>query len=208
MEEKRYNNIDISKGIGIFLVVYGHFGGIPNLNPSYFSVLYQFVYTFHMPLFMALSGFLFGKLFSEDFSYKSFIIKKAKRLIIPYITYSLLLFIIKYAAGFFVTLKYPLLLNDAIYFILVQPNIGFASFLWFIYTLFLIFCIVPFFKKINHLFIISLILYFIPFPPYFCIGLVAKYLIYFTIGIYMYRYILSDKKTKRPFAVFVFTSLL
>lgn len=207
VHSKEYNNIFVAKGIGIFLVVLGHFEGVPGYMPKYFIWLHELIYTFHMPLFMALSGFLFGKLFSSQFNYRLFIKKKVKRLLIPYFTLSLLLLIVKYTSGFFVELNHPPVLSDVLYNIFVQPNIGFAAFLWFIYTLFLIFCIVPFFKKLSHLFIVGIILFFIPFPPYFCIDLVAKYLIYFTIGIYIYRQFVTGKTIKRPFLVFVFTLL-
>lgn len=40
--------VDIAKGIGILLVVYGHLKN--PFNP--------FIYAFHMPLFFFLSGFL------------------------------------------------------------------------------------------------------------------------------------------------------
>lgn len=55
---------DILKGFGIILVVFGHCiqvgnGAVFNAEALYFSdKLYQFIYSFHMPLFMIVSGYL------------------------------------------------------------------------------------------------------------------------------------------------------
>ena len=49
IEKKHYESIDIAKGIGILLVVFGHLTvGKQNV--------YSFIYSFHMPLFFLLSG--------------------------------------------------------------------------------------------------------------------------------------------------------
>ncbi len=49
---KRIEFIDISKGIGILLVIIGHM----NINQS----LLQYIMSFHMPLFIILSGMTFN----------------------------------------------------------------------------------------------------------------------------------------------------
>ncbi|MCD4694754.1 MAG: acyltransferase family protein, partial [Bacteroidales bacterium] len=51
MGKQRFEWIDIAKGIGILLVVYGHCQPPPLIE--------KFVYAFHMPLFFFISGFLF-----------------------------------------------------------------------------------------------------------------------------------------------------
>lgn len=63
----RYQTIDIARGIGILLVIYGHF------LQSFFQpdaplvfMQYQFVYAFHMPLFFILSG-LVGQIAPTNF---------------------------------------------------------------------------------------------------------------------------------------------
>ena len=45
--------IDVLKGIGIILVVIGH--------TSMENPLVKWIYVFHMPLFFALSGYMFGR---------------------------------------------------------------------------------------------------------------------------------------------------
>ena len=54
MESKRIEAIDIAKGIGIFLVVIGHFINMCNY-PG------RVIYSFHMPLFFFLSGICFNE---------------------------------------------------------------------------------------------------------------------------------------------------
>ena len=52
INKKRIEWVDIAKGIGIFLMVMGH-TGIPRIGN-------QWIYSFHMPLFFFISGFLFN----------------------------------------------------------------------------------------------------------------------------------------------------
>ena len=49
---KRNQSIDVAKAIGIILMVVGHFNGLP-------LWLEKWIFSFHMPLFFVLSGYLF-----------------------------------------------------------------------------------------------------------------------------------------------------
>ena len=79
MGKQRFEWIDIAKGIGILLVVYGHCQPPPLIE--------KFVYAFHMPLFFFISGFLFRH---KAGSFHRFIKGKVKRLLIPYFVFSLI----------------------------------------------------------------------------------------------------------------------
>ena len=59
MPSHRIEYLDIAKGIGMILVYIGHCR-IPGDNP-----LFQWIYSFHMPLFFFISGLLFKR---RDFS--------------------------------------------------------------------------------------------------------------------------------------------
>ncbi len=72
---EKYGFIDLLKGIGIFLVVWGH-----TMLPR--SVL---IYSFHMPLFFFISGFLY-----KNKPLKEFLSSKIIRLYVPYILFTLL----------------------------------------------------------------------------------------------------------------------
>ena len=67
--KKYFASIDVARTIGIFLVVLGHAfpdaslqGGIQN---SVWRVEFNIIYSFHMPLFIFLSGFVSEK-YSTD----------------------------------------------------------------------------------------------------------------------------------------------
>lgn len=81
---KRIKEIDALKGVLILLVVLGH-SGIKNTN---------IVYWFHMPAFFLISGFLFNRTNLDLPIHKNFITKKILNLIIPYISYLLLIILI------------------------------------------------------------------------------------------------------------------
>ncbi|MBO5721458.1 MAG: acyltransferase family protein, partial [Bacteroidales bacterium] len=78
-----YKEINILKGIAIILVVFGHIELLYAFNA--YGFIRNFIYTFHMPLFMSISGYLYAKHHNTSNNYLSFIKGKAKRLLLPYI---------------------------------------------------------------------------------------------------------------------------
>ena len=66
MGKERYLSVDWVRGLGIILVVIGHSlsyntaSGI-NENSLLRSILYDWIYGFHMPLMFAVSGVTFSK---------------------------------------------------------------------------------------------------------------------------------------------------
>ena len=77
---KREDWIDIAKGIGILLVIIGHSSGRP-------MVLRQFIYSFHMPLFFIISGYVYNHDKWKNKGIKQFIIRRARDYIIPYFVF-------------------------------------------------------------------------------------------------------------------------
>ncbi len=103
-QQKRIDFLDIAKGIAIILVVIGHaiqFGS----GSSYYAselylddLLYKIIYSFHMPFFMLISGYLYY--FSvKKHSAKDIIISRIKSLLIPIFVYATLKFILKAING-------------------------------------------------------------------------------------------------------------
>lgn len=80
---KRLLEFDIAKAICIMLVVMGH--NVPDDSPYWWQTTHDIIYTFHMPLFMFASGFIYIA-FKKDESYFHFLQKKVLRLMVPYIT--------------------------------------------------------------------------------------------------------------------------
>lgn len=75
MDNKRLDYLDFAKGIGIIFVLIGHTFFIPKYLQGY-------IYSFHMPLFFVLSGFVF----STKYPFKVFLKKKTKTLLLPFVS--------------------------------------------------------------------------------------------------------------------------
>ena len=96
--KKYYNEITIAKGIGILLVVLGHAlkqTGVSNVPRN---ALISIIYSFHMPLFFVLSGFVSVKIlqYSKMTEYINYIKSRATRLLIPYFVMGILYMPLKY----------------------------------------------------------------------------------------------------------------
>lgn len=59
LQKKRLNWVDWAKTFGIFLVVFGHSFNPSSSEWSWELELLNLIYSFHMPLFFFLSGYLF-----------------------------------------------------------------------------------------------------------------------------------------------------
>jgi len=82
MDSTRLEYIDIAKGIGIILVVIGH-----TTN----GVVCQWIYSFHMPLFLLISGFLFDiKKYPVGIK---FVKKRTHQILVPCIIFTALFLI-------------------------------------------------------------------------------------------------------------------
>ena len=92
--EKRLEFVDLLKGVAIFLMVMGHFlawqwGGTLNsqmpTDIAHINVVGKFIYSFHMPLFFFLSGYVFNLKQKEwsinDYSFQ--LLKRVRQLLIP-----------------------------------------------------------------------------------------------------------------------------
>ena len=116
IKHKRMDYIDNLKGLLIVLVVLGHC--IQNFLPNYEgNIVFRFIYSFHMPFFFFVSGFVSYK---DHIGWKS-IWRRFKQLMIPFFAWA----IIK-----------ALILQDfhILPHIIVHPDNG----LWFLYALFFI----------------------------------------------------------------------
>lgn len=77
----RFPYLDILKGLGIFFVVFGHI--------THINILREYIWSFHMPLFFFISGFLHN----SNSYFKEFLKKKIKSLYIPYILFFFITFL-------------------------------------------------------------------------------------------------------------------
>ena len=79
------NYITIAKAIGIILMVIGH-SGCP-------SLLFRFIYLFHMPLFFFCSGIFFKEIISKEDAFV-FLKKRVMGLYVPFVKWSVLFLLI------------------------------------------------------------------------------------------------------------------
>lgn len=205
--------IYIAKGIAIILIVIGHFQ--PTLSPPYWQDLRDIVYTFHIQVFLFLSGFLFAgdKVITSLPQYRDFIRKKARRLLVPFISVAAIIFALKIVGGRFDDLIYPVNLTTCMNLVL-NPIESFAPTLWFLYVLFEIFVVVGLgyclIGNENIILILSILLFFLPWVFIFMIGPLFYYLPVFLIGYIFYRHniINKNKYSLGIITILLFISLL
>lgn len=120
--KKRIEYIDFFKGIGIILMIMGHVG--------FGSGFDYFIHSFHMPMFFLISGYLFN----GSGSFKKFIKKKSKQLLIPYIIFGLISFLIFAYLNF----NYNEAILSKLYALLFinTNNMPITGALWFLTALF------------------------------------------------------------------------
>ena len=145
---KRIGWIDIARGIGILLVVLGHSVTTVVRNDSDIAMaLYDLAYFIQVPLLMFVSGLAFELNYEKYLkqTYQSYFISKCKRLLIPYVSYSFLVYLIFTAAHFVPRISEILenmsygrqsIIRWAIN--LVIGNNIYCEHLWYLYSLFLL----------------------------------------------------------------------
>lgn len=164
---KRIPYIDSVKGLAILLVVLGHIFLLG--ESSLISQVNKYIYSFHIPLFFLISGMLYC---NKNIKFVVFLKSKLKRLLIPYLSFSLMLYPIwvlieKYikGTGEHIQPKYfwGIFLGNA-------DLMPWGGPLWFLISLFVVSCAFYFIGKMNRINIL-LTLFFISF-----IGFISTFL--------------------------------
>lgn len=178
-----YDQIDALKGIAIFLVVLGHSIIVTPIDLHENAIcefLFSWIYSVHMPLFFAISGFCF----SYKESYGNYLWKKTKRSLIPYVVFGLIDCVPRYLFSHLV--NRPRSISASIHEMLF-----YGGRYWFLYVLFIIFVVFPFVHKLikgkpvaqlSALFFVLIMHFVLPSINIFCFGSVVEYLFYFLIG--------------------------
>lgn len=202
-KSKRILFIDFAKALAIVLVVIGHY--IPHEHPDWYGNMREIIYGFHMPLFMFTSGFVYVATVRQE-SYGSFLLRKFKRLMIPYFVVSILVISIKFATQGTAYVENPVTLMSYVR-MFYMPKAG--PFLWFLWALWWIFVVVPVFNnKYKRLIMLALaiVIYYLPvsFTVVFCLDGFKKMFVYFCLGCATNDYKDSLKKVgKIPLYVFM-----
>ena len=128
-ERKRY--IDILKGVGIILVVFGHCNIDGNVK--------IWIYSFHMPLFFILSGIVYKNKYSN---YRDILVNNAKSLLYPYFSLGIIAIVFNTLCGIIENreLDYIMLLKRIVALLygncIWENNYDYINTLWFLIALF------------------------------------------------------------------------
>lgn len=143
-KKERDITLDILKGFAILLVVLGHvISGVFNTEAYSKNLLFKICYSFHMPLFIFISGWLNGKKPLNSLN-GTWIKKRTLRLMLPYIIWTLTKWFI-----------YREALGSPIKCLFVEPLF------WFIIFIYLCSCTVFLSNKTGHIYIGMLLSYII-----------------------------------------------
>lgn len=173
--------LDYTRAFAIILVVAGHWN--PEPRPEWWHIAFNIIYSFHMPLFLAISGYLYMHT-RKPGNYLKMLRGKFKRLLIPYFFTSLIIITIKLFTQGNAYVEHPATISTylkALYY----PSAGY--FLWFMWALWWMFVVIPLFKTKSSrivLFIICLVLNAMPWfaPQAFCIAQTLNMMVFFVAG--------------------------
>lgn len=158
---KKINWLLILQGWTMLWVAIGHaFLGVYNKGPEWETMLCKIAYSFHMPLFMLISGWLFyltrlktyalkpdwgGQVSDKSWKYWAIVKDKALRLLLPGVVFSLVAFAVKIAVPGEVVRQTGFSLRELGLAFLYPYDNPFRE-LWFIATLFWFFLMTPIWK--------------------------------------------------------------
>ena len=143
--DKRINWLLILQGWAMLWVVVGHAPlGEPGAGPLWETVLYRFAYSFHMPLFMLVSGWLFyrTRVAVSRWGYGAILCDKALRILLPGLVFSLVAYALKIAFPGEMERQVSLSAADIAHSYLFPYDNPLRE-LWFLVTLFWMFALLP-----------------------------------------------------------------
>lgn len=194
-EKKRINWLLILQGWAMLWVVIGHsYLSKVGEGPWWENALFDFAYSFHMPLFMLVSGWLFyiTRLTSRGrvWTWWQILIDKAIRLLVPGLFFSIVAFALKILFPGEMSRQIGLNLNDVIHAYLYPYDNPMRE-LWFIVTLYGFFVLTPLWrfslKSGKMMWVVTIILgvvHFVhPNVELLCLGKIVSYAIWFFLGI-------------------------
>jgi hypothetical protein len=137
---------------GILLVLIGHSGFQEPIIQTRLHGLHAWIYSFHMPLFFFISGFLFAytnKNYTK-INPSAFIKKKVVRLMVPYFVLGTIVFVIKYSFAGLSHAERTLDVSSFLYMFIAPISANSTmGYLWYLITLFGIFFIVTMFISMK-----------------------------------------------------------
>lgn len=228
MEQKKelLEDLNSMKVITILLVVFAHVTRMytpqgafqPLVGSNLLETITLYIYSFHMPTFVAISGAIYFYVKRTKNRYddpKIFIINKAKRLLIPYFFFACL--------AVLPTLYFTGLLKDGVITAFIKKILLGTDprHLWFLTMLFFVFIIFDFLENwiyktkigFNLIFLTALNILSFHLPSFlnFHIHLVFRYTLYFYVGYAYFQYrnsITNFLRKKAMILVLLFSSII
>lgn len=178
-----YRELDTLKGVAIFCVLLCHsiiLYPINLLENGFWKEVFKFFGSVPMPLFFMVSGYCF----SYKGNYKEFIVKKAYRLLLPYVFFGMVDVVPRQVLSAFV--NRPSSVADSL-----KSMFLYGGQYWFLYTLFILFVIYPviyvwqknsMIKKIIVEMLLLVLALVETDVKIFCFDSIIYYLFYFNTG--------------------------
>lgn len=195
--------------IGIVLVVLGHSLHMYPVNYGMGTLLYRMIYSFHMPLFFFVSGFLmiYTIQIKGRRTWNSFVSGKLKRMLVPFITLTTVTFVPRALLSDFADDVIPLSIESLAKAYIFKSYLV-IPYLWFLQALlillissFSIFIIFERTKLSDKWFYIFTYILGVILPiifgnsqDFFSLGMVCKNTLYFAIGMIYARYFTKIEK--------------
>lgn len=123
--------LDAIKALATLLVIVGHVIQYTNVGFDN-SIFFRVIYSFHMPLFMFVSGYLVPRTTGDGF-----LTSKFKQLVVPFLLWSVLLILLDNFAAIQAGGVYVLF--DRYHQMVLRPDNGGLWFLWVLFLNFLVF---------------------------------------------------------------------
>lgn len=180
-QKERNAEVDVLRGLAAILMILGHSFIVYPLDISgipWCKTIQHFIYTFHMELFYVLAGMVY-----QCENYSDYIVKKAKRILIPYIFFGVVTSLCKAIGGALVNGTESITYG-------ITNLLFYGGNYWFLYTLFILFAVYPFiekimdrlWKKIIFGVLLLVICEIVKVPQIFLINNLFSYLPYFIFG--------------------------
>ena len=185
-------DIERAKGLAIILVVIGHIvAREPPAHNEWYVALKSAIYAFHMPFFMYLGGLVFfhvGDAVSPRPSYGAYLIRRAERLLIPFLSLGLLILLAKLAAERFVHVdNTPTGFWGGLQSLFWNTEQSPATSVWYIFVLFVYCGLTPALVRLSQgrlwpALLLGVVLHCLTVPQIAYLNRVAYFFVYFLIG--------------------------
>jgi fucose 4-O-acetylase-like acetyltransferase len=185
-------DIERAKGLAIILVVIGHIvAREPPKDNEWYVALKSALYLFHMPFFMYLGGLVFfhvGDALHPRPSYGTYLIRRAERLLVPFLALGLLILLGKLTAERFLHVdNAPAGFWDGLRSLFWNTGQSPATSVWYIFVLFIYCSVTPLLVRLSRgrlwpALLLAAALHFLTVPEIAYLDRVAYFFIYFMIG--------------------------